>query len=63
MDAVQFGADVINLSLATRTTSRRLRNAVEYALRHNVVVVAAAGNDIGQGGTDASDANDGTGPF
>jgi subtilisin family serine protease len=26
-------------------------------------VVAAAGNDIGQGGTDANNANDGTGPF
>src|SRR5690242_12016664 len=63
MDAVQFGADVINLSLATPNDVQGLRNAVEYALRHNVVVVAAAGNDIGQGGTDANDANDGTGPF
>ena len=63
MDAVQFGADVINLSLATPDDVQGLRNAVEYALRHNVVVVAAAGNDIGQGGTDANDANDGTGPF
>jgi membrane-anchored mycosin MYCP len=60
---VQFGADVINLSLATPDDVQGLRNAVEYALRHNVVVVAAAGNDIGQGGTDANDANDGTGPF
>ena len=60
MDAVQFGADVINLSLATPDDVQGLRNAVEYALRHNVVVVAAAGNDIGQGGTDANDA---TGPF
>ena len=69
MDAVQFGADVINLSLATPDDVRGLRNAVEYALHHNVVVVAAAGNDIGQGGTDANDGNDGnqgnegTGPF
>ena len=47
MDAVQFGADVINLSLATPDDVQGLRNAVEYALRHNVVVVAAAGNDIG----------------
>ena len=63
MDAVQFGADVINLSLATPDDVQGLRHAIAYALRHNVVVVAAAGNDIGQGGTDANDANDGTGPF
>ena len=63
MDAVQFGADVINLSLATPDDVQGLRNAVEYALRHNVVVVAAAGNDIGPGGTDANDANQGSGPF
>jgi subtilisin family serine protease len=57
MDAVDFGADVINLSLATPDDVPALRNAVEYALRHNVVVVAAAGNDLPQGGTE------GTGPF
>jgi len=51
MDAVQFGADVINLSLATPDDVPALRNAVEYALHHNVVVVAAAGNDLPQGGT------------
>jgi subtilisin family serine protease len=60
IDAVQFGADVINLSLATPDDIQGLRNAVRYALRHNVVVVAAAGNDIGQG---SSDGTDGTGPF
>jgi len=63
MDAVQFGADVINLSLATPDDVQGLRNAVEYALHHNVVVVAAAGNDVGQGGSGANDGNDGTGPF
>jgi len=66
MDAVQFGADVINLSLATPDDVRGLRSAVEYALHHNVVVVAAAGNDIGQGGTGANDGNNGnngSGPF
>jgi membrane-anchored mycosin MYCP len=66
MDAVQFGADVINLSLATPDDVQGLRTAVEYALRHNVVVVAAAGNDIGQGGTDPNDGNngnEGSGPF
>jgi membrane-anchored mycosin MYCP len=51
MDAVQFGADVINLSLATPDDVPALRHAVEYALRHNVVVVAAAGNDLPQQGT------------
>jgi membrane-anchored mycosin MYCP len=54
MDAVDFGADVINLSLATPDDVPALRNAVEYALRHNVVVVAAAGNDL---------PHDSTGPF
>ena len=63
MDAVQFGADVINLSLATPDDVPALRNAVEYALRHNVVVVAAAGNDVRNGGTDGSEGADGSGPF
>ena len=57
MDAVQFGADVINLSLATPDDVPALRNAVEYALRHNVVVVAAAGNDLRPGGSERA------GPF
>jgi membrane-anchored mycosin MYCP len=57
MDAVQFGADVINLSLATPDDVPALRNAVDYALRHNVVVVAAAGNDSPPGGAG------GNGPF
>jgi membrane-anchored mycosin MYCP len=51
-DAVQMGANVINLSL-TAPNSSGLRSAVDYALGHNVVVVAAAGNDDGNG----------TGPF
>jgi membrane-anchored mycosin MYCP len=63
MDAVQFGADVINLSLATPDDVQGLHNAIEYALRHNVVVVAAAGNDIGQGSSDGTDGNEGSGPF
>ena len=57
MDAVQSGADVINLSLATPDDVPALRNAVEYALRHNVVVVAAAGNDLRPGGSERA------GPF
>ena len=63
MDAVQFGADVINLSLATPDDVQGLRSAVEYALRHNVVVVAAAGNDIGPGSSDGTDGTEGSGPF
>jgi len=66
MDAVQFGADVINLSLATPDDVQGLRNAVTYALRHNVVVVAAAGNDIGPGSSDGNQGNQGnqgSGPF
>jgi len=58
MDAVQFGADVINLSLATPDDVPALRNAVEYALRHNVVVVAAAGNDLRPRGREGAE-----GPF
>ena len=44
-DAVNLGASVINLSLATNGGSVALRSAVDYALARNVVVVAAAGND------------------
>jgi len=51
MDAVQFGADVINLSLSSPDDIPALRHAVAYALSHNVVVVAAAGNDLPQQGT------------
>src|SRR6516164_4431088 len=58
MDAVQFGADVINLSLATPDDVPALRNAVEYALRHNVGVVAAAGNDLRPRGREGAE-----GPF
>ncbi|HZN70534.1 MAG TPA: type VII secretion-associated serine protease mycosin [Micromonosporaceae bacterium] len=41
--ATDRGADVINLSLTTAPTPA-LESAVEYAVSHNVVVVAAAGN-------------------
>ncbi|HEX6527653.1 MAG TPA: S8 family serine peptidase [Streptosporangiaceae bacterium] len=54
VDAVNLGANVINLSLATTAPSPTLRAAVDYALARNVVVVAAAGND---------DPGSGTGPF
>ena len=48
-DAVDLGANVINLSLGTTDNSQALRSAVEFALASNVVVVAAAGNDSGGG--------------
>jgi membrane-anchored mycosin MYCP len=56
-DAVALGAGVINLSLASPEDVPALRSAVESALRRNVVVVAAAGNDVGPSGVN------GTGPF
>ncbi|WP_374719572.1 S8 family peptidase [Parageobacillus toebii] len=43
-DAVSIGANVINLSLAGKGKTLVLEQAVQNALRHHVVVVAAAGN-------------------
>jgi thermitase len=45
MWAVDHGADVINLSLGNYQTSEMMKHAVDYAYKHNVVMVAAAGND------------------
>jgi type VII secretion-associated serine protease mycosin len=42
---VDHGADVINLSLGSSGQGTDIRRAVAYAIEHNVVVVAAVGND------------------
>lgn len=48
-DAAQLGAQVINVSMTTRS-SPELRSAVDFALSRNVVIVASGGNDNQQNG-------------
>lgn len=43
--ATDAGDRVINLSLGSYATTRTMQQAIDYAWNHNVVVVAAAGND------------------
>ncbi len=43
--ATDMGARVINLGFGGTGSSELLQNAVDYALAHNVLVVASAGND------------------
>ena len=43
--AVDHGADVLNLCSATRATAPALQAAIDYAWDHDVLVVAATGND------------------
>ncbi len=49
-DAVIRGAQVINVSITTASTPA-LRQAVDFALRRDVVIVAAGGNDTSSTGT------------
>lgn len=44
-DAVENGADLINLSLGIDSYSKLLEDAVNYAYDHGVLVVAASGNE------------------
>lgn len=43
--AADHGADVINLSLGNYQPSTVMQEAIRYALKKNIVVVSAAGND------------------
>ena len=43
--AVDNGADIITMSLGVDASTTALRNAVEYAVDHRVVLTAAAGNE------------------
>jgi subtilisin family serine protease len=43
--AVNNGANVINMSFEMPTSSPGIRSAINFAQNHNVVLVAAAGND------------------
>jgi len=43
--AVQDGADVINISLGVNRTNDRIEDAINYAVQRGIVVVAAAGNN------------------
>ncbi len=47
--AVDSGANIINVSMGTRSDSYLLRDAVNYAAEHGVLVVAATGNDSSYG--------------
>jgi subtilisin family serine protease len=43
--AVDRGAQVINLSIGTRSDAQIVRDAIDYAAKRGVLVVAASGND------------------
>jgi len=45
IEAVDRGANIINMSLAGPTPPEHFRQAIQYAIQNNVLVVAAAGNN------------------
>ncbi len=47
--AVDHGARILNLSLGGPRTSLTERNAITYAATHGALLVAAVGNELGQG--------------
>jgi len=47
--AVDHGAKVLNLSVGGPTTSVTERSAIQYAVQRGVLLVAAVGNEYGQG--------------
>ena len=47
--AVDHGAQIVNLSLGGPRTSQTEQNAIAYAAAHGVLLVAAAGNELGSG--------------
>ena len=57
--AVQYGANIINMSLGSSDTAidPALGQAIAYARQHNVLVICAAGNDGGDVTSPANDPN------
>jgi len=49
MYAIDHGAQIINLSFGGPGTTPIERHAIQYAIGHGALVVAAAGNEFGQG--------------
>ena len=49
VEAVDQGADIINLSLGSMDSSIVMDNAIEYAKLNNVLMVSAVGNEGVQG--------------
>jgi subtilisin family serine protease len=49
VEAVDRGAKIINMSVASRSDSFAVREAVEYAAQHGVLMVSSVGNDAVEG--------------
>lgn len=52
--AVENGADIINLSLASYTKSDSINDAIQFATERNTLVVVAAGNEGGRRNSELS---------